>query len=433
MPQLPAALRFLREPHRYKVLYSGRGAGKSWGIAAHLLLMGIERPLRVLCARETMQSMKDSVHRLLCDTIERLDLGDQYEIQQATIIGPKGTEFIFAGLLHNVANIKSAEGIDVVWVEEAQTVSDDSWDTLTPTIRKEGSEIWISFNPRLDTDPTYKRFVLDPPATAKVVKLSWRDNPWFPDVLRIELEDDKARNPEKYLHVWEGQTRSTVLGAIYQDELLMCQKQGRICNVPVDRMKPVHTFWDLGFGDDTCIIFAQAMPGGAYRLVDYLASNGKTIEWYMIQLQQRGYVYGTHWLPHDGVDTIVHSRLAGGDKSRSVEMIMRAAGLTVRIAPKLLVVPSGINAVRTIFPNLWFDQEKCADLLHSLAMYQWEPPKVNKATGDTMPVKAPLHDRHSHPADALRTLATTIKTPVEVPPQHKGYSHQSRTGDGWMA
>lgn len=432
--QFPPALQSLFKPSRYKVLYSGRGAGKSFNIAQALLIIGLQRPLRVLCARETMQSMKDSVHRLLSDAIDRMSLRTLYTVQQNAIIGPNGTEFFFAGLLHNVSNIKSAEGVDIVWVEEAQSVSDDSWDTLIPTIRKDGSEIWISFNPRLDTDPTYKRFVIDPPATATLMKLSWRDNPWFPDVLRVEMEDDRARNPEKYRHIWEGETRSTVLGAIYQEELLQANADGRVAKVSWDRSQPVHTFWDLGFGDSTCIIFAQAMRNGDYRIIDFLASNGKTIQWYIVQLQQRGYNYGEHWLPHDSVDMIIHKRLGGGDPSRSIEMLMRAAGLRVRIAPKFNVNPTGINAVRTLFPTLWFDQEKCAELLHSLAMYQWAPAKMNMLTGEKMPVREPLHDQHSHPADALRVLATSIRPPAkELQPQGSFIPDQLTSRDGWMA
>jgi phage terminase large subunit len=149
--QFPAKLQFLFHPQRYKVLYGGRGGAKSWGIARALLIQGTQRPLRILCARETQRSIGDSVHKLLSDQIEALGLGAFYAVQKSTILGANGTEFIFAGIRQNVSNIKSYEACDICWVEEAQTVSKSSWDVLIPTIRKTDSEIWVSFNPDLET------------------------------------------------------------------------------------------------------------------------------------------------------------------------------------------------------------------------------------------------------------------------------------------
>lgn len=134
---------------RYKVLYGGRGGAKSWAIARALLAWGIARRLRVLCARETMQSISDSVHKLLAGQVEALRLAEHYQVQKSSIVGINGTEFAFAGLRHNVAQIKSYESFDIAWVEEAQAVSKASWEVLIPTIRKPDSEIWIRFNPEL--------------------------------------------------------------------------------------------------------------------------------------------------------------------------------------------------------------------------------------------------------------------------------------------
>ena len=147
---------------RYRILYGGRGGAKSWGIARALLIKGAKTALRVLCAREFMTSMKDSVHKLLCDQIIELGLISFYEITQASIRGKNGTEFSFVGLKNNTANVKSFEGVDICWVEEAQTVSSRSWNILIPTIRKQDSEIWVSFNPELESDDTYQRFVAYP-------------------------------------------------------------------------------------------------------------------------------------------------------------------------------------------------------------------------------------------------------------------------------
>jgi phage terminase large subunit len=425
--QLPPWSRMLFQPARYKVAYGGRGGSKSWTFAAALLIMGVQRPIRVLCARETMQSMRDSVHRTLSDAIDRMGMGAHYTVQQATIVGKNGTEFIFAGLLHNVANIKSAEGIDVVWVEEAQTVSDDSWNTLIPTIRKDGSEIWVGFNPRLATDPTYKRFVVYPPSNAVVRKVNPEDNPWFPEVLRIEMEEDKRKDYAKYLHIWMGECTTAIEGAVYGDEMAKALNEGRITKVSIDRTRAVDTFWDLGFGDSTAIWFVQALPGGTFHIVDYLEDSSKAISHYLIELQKKGYLYGTDWLPHDGVDAIIHKKLASGDRSRSIEQIMRASGRRVRIAPKLNIT-TGINAVRSILPNCRFDEGRCGRGLDCLRMYQWGAPSktgVERAE--------PLHDQYSHGADALRTMATSIKTPTIIREENLFSSNQNYSPDAWMA
>ena len=173
----PAALEFLFQPARYKVLYGGRGGTKSWGVAQALLILAAQRPLRILCAREIQKSIRDSVHQLLRDRITELGMESFYRVLDSEIRGANGSLFLFAGLRHNIANIRSKEGIDIVWVEEANTVSKSSWDALIPTIRKEGSEIWITFNPELERDETYKRFVKLPPPGAVVRKVGWQDNP----------------------------------------------------------------------------------------------------------------------------------------------------------------------------------------------------------------------------------------------------------------
>lgn len=402
-PEFPVALDFLFEPHRYKVAYSGRGASKSWGFAMALLILGMERPLRILCARETQKSIKDSVHKDLDNQIDRLKLRGHYTVLKSTIIGANGTEFIFAGLKHNISNIKSIEGCDIVWVEEAQSVSDESWKVLIPTIRKDGSEIWVSFNPMFETDAVWRRFVVNKPTGAVVRELSWRDNPWFPEVLRVEMADLKATDPAECEHIYEGKCVTEVKGAIFGMEMKKARDDGRICSVPYDRTKPVDTFWDLGYGDDTAIWFAQAY-GGWYNLIDYHEDSGQTIETYLIRLQQKNYVYGTDYLPHDAVDAIIHQKLAA-DRSRSIEQIMRAAGRKVRVTPKLLIRDQ-LNAARTLFPLCRFDETKCYVGLRALRSYRW--PDLSAQGGK--PSK-PLHDWASHGASAFCNFAVTSKQP----------------------
>lgn len=413
----PEKLRFLFEPSRYKVTYGGRGGAKSWGIARALLILGAEKPIRVLCARETQNSIKESVHRLLSEQIKELGLSALYTVLQTEIRGANGSQFIFAGIRQNVSNIKSFESVDVCWVEEAQNVSKHSWEVLVPTIRKQGSEIWVSFNPELESDETYQRFVVHPPPSAKVVKINWSDNPWFPQTLREEMEHLRTISQDDYEHVYEGMCKQTVEGAIYRQELLAAEKEGRITRVPYDAIKPVDTFWDLGFGDNTSIWFAQTI-GFEFRLIDFLQGSQQGLQYYLKQMQEKPYVYGTHYLPHD-------ARAHELGSGRSIEEQIRATGRKVVIVPKLSIA-DGIAAARAVFGRCWFDAGACADGLQALRHYRYEQ---DEKLGSFK--REPLHDWASHPADAFRYLAVAIQEHKEKPraiPQMPNYG-----GHGWMA
>ena len=412
--EFPVKLEGLFKKSRYKVLYGGRGGAKSWGIARALLIKGAKSPMRILCAREFMTSMRDSVHKLLCDQIEALGLLGFYEITQASIRAKNGTEFAFVGLKNNIANVKSYEGVDICWVEEAQTVSRLSWNVLIPTIRKEGSEIWVSFNPELETDETYQRFVANPPGDSIQIKINWYDNPWFPDTLKLEKDALKARDEEAYNQVWEGLCRQTVDGAIFAREMQQAEKDGRICRVPYDATKPVHAIFDLGWSDSTAIWFLQFV-GMETRLIRYIEDSQKTISYYLATMQTYGYVYDKIWLPHDAENKTL---AAAG---RSIDDIVRAAGYKTEIMPRVPILDS-INAARTIFPNCYFDREHTADGLACLRHYRYE---VDPETGQFS--RNPLHDHYSHGADAFRYIALMIKEP----PKRKK-SAQIAMASGWM-
>ncbi|GAB1407679.1 hypothetical protein MASR1M8_15980 [Thermomonas brevis] len=214
--EIPAKLTPFLSPARYKVAHGGRGGGKSWAVARILLALGMSKPMRILCTREVQKSLKESVHRLLSDQIAAMGLERFYDVQLATIKGANGTEFLFAGLQdHTVDSIKSYEGVDIAWVEEAHSVSELSWQILTPTIRKPGSEIWATYNPTLEDDPVHQRFVVQGDPQAVVVQINWRDNPWFPAVLEAERDQMKSINEDLYRHVWEGECRS-LAGMIFK-------------------------------------------------------------------------------------------------------------------------------------------------------------------------------------------------------------------------
>lgn len=420
---IPEPLGFLLEPARYKICHGGRGGGKSWSIARTLLFLGWKGdPLRILCAREFQNSIDQSVHKLLADQIEELGLQDFYQVQNTRIVGANGTEFTFAGLRHNVDSLRSKEGIDIVWVEEAANVSKASWDKLVPTIRKEGSEIWVSFNPMLAEDETYQRFIIKPPASAKVVELNYDQNPWFPKVLEAERLDLKIRDPDAYLNVWEGKCRVTLDGAIYATEIRNAMAEGRITRVPYDHSKPVHTFWDLGHSDFTAIWFIQHI-GLEYHAIDYLQDRHAALDHYLRMLQTRGYVYGIDHLPHDGSA----KQLAAG--GRSIEMMMRAAGRKTRVIQRVHHKYKTILAARAVFPQVWFDEDKCADGLMALRHYRYD---VDPETGQFS--KEPLHDANSDGADAFGTFALAFKG--EPPPKRElelGYrQYVSNQNQRWL-
>lgn len=203
---VPPAFDFLLGPGRYKVPWGGRGSTKSWSVSRTLVSLAALHPLRILCAREYQNSIADSVHRLLADQIAGLGLGGEFEIKQHEIESRCGSLFIFRGLHFNLLSIKSIEGIDICWVEEAEAVSDPSWEILIPTVfRRPGSEMWVTFNARLETDPTYRRFVTTPPPDAIVRRVSWRDNPFLPSALGAERDYLLRVDPEAHAHVWEGE------------------------------------------------------------------------------------------------------------------------------------------------------------------------------------------------------------------------------------
>jgi|SRR5712664_1040032 len=393
----PAALEFLFRPKRYKVAYGGRGGAKSWGFARALLIMGMERPLRVLCAREWQNSIAESVHKLLSD--QAAALGLPYKIEKASIHNSFGTEFFFEGIYRNVDKIKSYEGIDICWVEEGHRCTHSSWEILIPTIRKEGSEIWVSFNPDLETDDTYQRFVKNPPPEdlATVVKVTWRDNKWFPAVLMAEMEELKSKDYDEYLHVWEGDCKVLLEGAVYMNEMRDLVKDGRLCKVPYDPLVGVSTFWDLGWADHTSIWFAQRV-GFENHVIDHYSNNRRDINHYLQYLQTKPYVYDTMWLPHDAKAKTLGTK-------RSIEEITRGAGHKVRIVPKLSLT-DGINASRLMFANTFIDETKCAAGVKSLRAYHYE---IKESNGFLS--KEPVHDESSHDADSWRYMAIALKQP----------------------
>jgi len=426
----PPKMKFLFTPSRYKAAYGGRGSAKSWSIARALLLIGKQpdilwpgwseqygrEGIRVLCYRETMRSIEESVHQLLTDQIRLLQLHDFYKIQQKNIVGANGTEFFFAGVRQSVDNLKSYEGVHIAWGSQAEAMSKRSLNVVFPTLRRDivigekkyGSELWFDFNPEFEDDEVYKLFAIEQnrPQGAECVFVNWHDNPFFPDVLKKERDDLMRRDPDECQHVYEGTTRSTVEGAIYKKELQRAEQEGRLTSrVPYDPTKPVDTFWDIGPAH-TRIWLAQSFPM-EYRIIDYIAGELESLSFYVKQLQEREYHYGVHTLPWDGA-----ARELGS--GRSIQEQLRGVFGKDRVrCAKQLSVEDGIAAVRAIFSKCFFDGEKCNFILpatkqqvgiRGLRCYQYEYDQELRTYS-----RKPLHDWSSHDADAFRTLAVSIR------------------------
>ena len=390
----PRKLTFLFEPARYKVAHGGRGSGKSWAFARALILMAAKKPLRILCGREVQKSIKDSVHRLLNDQIQALGLGASFDVLENEIRGKNGSLFLFAGLSqHTVESIKSFEGVDICWLEEAQVITKRSYDVLLPTIRKDGSEVWLSLNPDMDTDETYQRFVSNPPASALVEQVNWRDNPWFPAVLEAERQETLRRDPENYENIWEGTPKRVAEGAIYALEIDAVYLDNRVRQVPYDPLLSVHLVWDLGWNDAMTVGFFQR-SGAEMRCIDYIEDSFRTLDWYVAEVERRPYRIGTYFIPHDG-------RARDFKTGKSTEEILQAMGKTVEVLPAASI-EEGIKAARMLFPRMYFDADKTTSLLEHLKRYKRTIHLKTNEPG------APLHDEHSHGADMFRYAAMAV-------------------------
>lgn len=417
---IPKAFLEIFEPKRYKVFYGGRGGGKSHVIARYLLVCGMEKKSRFLCTRELQGSIQDSVHKLLSDIISDDEgLRQFYVVQKSTIIGKNGTEFLFKGLRHNITEIKSTEGIDKCWIEEAELVSNPSWEILIPTIRKEGSEIVISFNPKNTTDPTYERFVKYATDDMLVRKVSWEDNPFFPDVLdkeRLRLKEDDY---EAYLHIWCGEPDTRRNGAIYAKQITQARDEGRITRVPYDPSCEVFTAWDLGFGDATAIWWLQFV-GRELRWLDYYENAGEQLQHYVDIVKGKPYNYKTHYLPHDGG----HGNIRG----ESVSIQLSQLGLQNIVLEREQDITAGIELVRQTLQYSVFDSDKCKAGIKALESYHYEWDE-NRQTFK----KSPLHDWSSNGSDAARYAARAASMQKsKLVKAHDPYKQAYSRSSGWM-
>lgn len=365
-------------------------------MAEQIILRCYMQQTRCVCIREVQNSIKDSVRQLLIDKIEKLGLMESFEILESEIRGPHGSFVVFKGMQsYNAANIKSLEGFDIAWVEEAQTLSQHSLDLLRPTLRKQGSELWFSWNPRYKTDPVDKFFRKNPPEDAVSVLINWRDNPWFPEVLRKEMEHDFRIDEDKAEHIWNG-AYGAGQGAILARYVNQAEREGRINESVVYDPDggPVEISSDLGFRDTASWWYWQRKVGG-YALLHYEGESGWDADDWIPRINHNLNELGISklgkiWLPHDARAKTFQS------KHSSVEKFLKAYG-----TGKVSIVPQTrkehqISAARAIINKCEFNRTRCEAGLDGLMAWQFEWNEENNVFS-----REPLHDWASHPSDAF--------------------------------
>lgn len=359
-------------------MYGGRGSGKSWAAARALLIRCAQQQTRWLCAREIQVSIRESVHKLLCDQIYSMQLGHAFTMTDTEIRGRyTNSTIVFAGLRNNITKIKSMEGLDGVWVEEAEKVSEMSWQVLIPTVRKEGSEIWGTLNPDLVTDPTYQRFVVNPPPDSWVQKLNWEDNPWFPDVLRREMEYAYRADPEAADWVWGGNCRTNTNANVLRNRYRIEPFSDSLWR-EADRLLYGA---DFGFAVDPSTLIRCFILGN--RLYIEYEAYGIQVELLDMPRFYSRVPYARKWpIKADSArpETISH---------------LRGAGFSISAATKWPgSVEDGIAFLRG-FEEIII-HPRCKHTAEEARLYSY---KVDKITNEVLPV---IVDKHNHCWDAVR-------------------------------
>jgi phage terminase large subunit len=353
----------------------------------------------ILCGREFMNSLEDSSLEEVKAAIRSEPwLAEHYEIGEKFVrTKDRRIAYTFAGLRHNLDSIKSKARIKLAWVDEAEPVSDTAWTKLIPTVREHGSEIWLTWNPERKTSATHMRFRENPPDGAKIVELNYRDNPWFPDVLEQERLNDLRNRPESYGHIWEGEFVSAIQGAYFAPALMKAKQDNRISSVAGDPLMTTRAYWDIGGTGakaDACAIWIVQFVGTQIRVLNYYEAVGQPLAAHVEWLRSKGYEKAQCVLPHDG---------ATNDKvfSVSYESALRSAGFDVRVIPNMGTGAANarIEAVRRVFPSVWFNADTTEPGRDALG---WYHEKRDEARGIGL---GPNHDWASHGADAFGLMA----------------------------
>jgi phage terminase large subunit len=380
---------------------------------------------QILCGREFMNSLEDSSFYEVKSAIEETpwlnefyDCGDKYIRTK-----DKKITYTFSGLRHSIDSIKSKSRILLAWIDEAEQVSDAAWLKLIPTVREEGSEIWVTWNPELKNSATDTRFRKQVDDSMKIVELNYRDNPWFPSVLEEERKRDKVNNPELYDHIWEGKYLEYRKGTYFKEQIQKAEEEGRIINLPILDSQPCLTFWDIGNSDGTAIWVVQRI-GKEFRLINFYEAWGKPYSHAVKWLQDTGYIFEAMFLPHDAS----HER-QGKHNNKSPQTMLEELmpSLSWEIVPRIADINWGIQQVRDVFPMLWFNKQ-CIEGIDHIKAYKrkWSE---NERRWLDRPDKS---EGHSEAADALRQLAQAYSNgQLDIAPVRERKQNY-RGASGWM-
>jgi phage terminase large subunit len=423
----------LTKPARYKGAYGGRGSGKSHFFAGMMVEDCFSYPrlnsgvgLRCVCIRETLRDLKESAKLLIEDKIYEMGFGEDqgFKIYKDRIETPGNGLIIFRGMQdYSAESIKSLENFGRAWIEEAQTLSDRSLTLLRPTMRAPGSQIWASWNPRRAKDAIDQFLRVKPPHDAVVVRANWKDNPWFPPELEEERLHDLANYPDRYDHIWEGEYAKAFEGAYFAKQLTQAKAEERIARVAADPLLPKKCFFDLGGSGaraDAMAIWVCQFIGREIRVLDYIEGISQPLAYYVAELRRRGLEDALVVLPHDG-------NTHHGPIDQTYRQLLQQAGFEVEVIPNqgAGAAMQRIEAVRRVFPSIWFNAVTTEVGREALAFYH-EKRDARRDAG-----MGPDHDWSSHAADAFGLMAIYWEEPTVK--RKKSRAEQPRLGTAWSA
>jgi len=405
--RIPTARVFrpLLDPARYLGAHGGRGGGKSHFFAELLVERCLlERGLLAVCIREIQRTLAQSSKRLIESKIVSMGVGSSFRVLNDRIEAPGGGLIIFQGMQDaNAESIKSLEGFNVAWIEEAQSLSHRSLALLRPTIRAEGSQIWASWNPRRKSDAIDEFLRGQKPDNAIVVKASWRDNPWHSATLEEERQLDRERYADRYLHIWEGDYATAFAGAYYAQGLAQAKAEDRIGIVTADPLARMRLFVDIGGAGakaDAMAVWVTQFVGDRILVLDYLETQGQTLGYVVAELRSRGYQSAEVYLPHDGINTSVVTGKTLADHWRDAEF-----SVTVIKNQGPGAAAMRIEAVRRLFSKIWFNEATTEAGRDALGYY-------HERRDERRDVQlGPEHDWSSHAADAFGLMAVCYEEP----------------------
>jgi phage terminase large subunit len=413
----------------YRGAYGGRGSAKTRTFAKMAAVWGLRfaqanEPGVIVCGREFMNSLDDSSMAEVKAAIASEDwLAANYEVGEKYIrTKDRRIDFAFIGLRHNLASIKSKAKIRLLWVDEAEPVTETAWSTAIPTVREDTAEIWMTWNPERKNSATHKRFRENPPRDSKIVRMNYADNPWFPKILEKTRLEDFEKRPDQYAHVWEGDFVSVVEGAYYAADLALAKKEGRIGHVAKDPLMTIRAFWDIGGTGaraDACSIWIAQFVGREIRILDYYEAQGQPLATHISWLREKGYGKALCVLPHDG---------ATNDKVYDVsyDSALTEAGFETQVIPNQGkgAAKMRIEALRRLFPSLWFNAATTEGGRDALGWYH-EKQDEHRNIG-----LGPEHDWSSHGADAAGLIAVSYEEPDNSPRKQRSIG-TGRQGS-WM-